>query len=163
MPMLHAPRHHEGGAGDDAADAPFVHELARHPVTGAEEGIGRHGQIDAMAARLFLEPAPLIGAHRQRLFGKDVLAGPKRRERDLVMRVGHGQIDHDVDVAAGQERVQRHSLDAEGAALRLGDLWPKVGQGSNRDAAEQRRIHEIAGRDVAAADDADIVHCRCPP
>ena len=129
MPVLHAVRHDEGGAGEHAADHALVDQLPRQPPARAKERVGRAS--DHQAARLGLgdDLAPHVDVDRERLLGEDVLAGRERGERHGRMRRRHGKVHDDVDVVARKQRIDRHCLYAEFLPLRRGDLRAHVGAG----------------------------------
>ena len=110
------------------------------------------------AARLGLvdEPAALLEIDREGLFREDMLAGAQRRERDAEMGGRHGEVDHEIDVVAGQELIDRQRLDAVAACLSLRDLGPHVGAGPQRQAAIGGNVLEVDAGNVAASDDADV-------
>ena len=55
------------------------------------------------------------------------------------VRVGDRQVDDDVDVGVGEQRVDGLRLDAELLGARLGRGGVEVGAGADLEAAEQRR------------------------
>ena len=77
MPVLHAVRHHVGGAGGDGAERAVVDQLARQLVRAAEEGVGR-GADAQVAVGQRLELQALLDAEHEGLLGVDVLAGLER-------------------------------------------------------------------------------------
>ena len=92
-----------------------------------------------------------------------MLARLHRCHRNLEVRVGHREVDDDVDLRRLPAALSPHRLDAvfRGLALRpAGHV--EIGAGRDLHAAEQRRQFEVGRGDVAAADDADAaVSCSC--
>ena len=107
--------------------------------------------------------SPSAKSRRQRLLRVDVLARLDRGERDFGMRFGNGEIEHDVDVVAPEQRVHRPRLYRKTPRLALGGRRVDVGAGGESDVAKQRGVVEIDAGDVAAADEADLqAHDRAP-
>lgn len=121
----------------------------------AEEGVRR--AADGKALRLGDRPqllALLQGEH-QRLFRIDVFAGFEDCLGDRIVRVRNGQVDDDVDIGIGEQRLDALSFNAVFGRPRLGCRRVDVGAGDNLDAPEKRGKLEVGGGDVAASDDAD--------
>ena len=94
-----------------------------------------------------------------------MLAGLERLAGDAEVRLGDRQVDDDVDVGVGQERLDGLRLDAELLGPRLGRGHVEVGAGAHLQPLEERRQAEVGAGDVAAADDADAegsAHDRLP-
>ncbi len=157
MPVLHAARQEEGGAGDDLADRALIDQAARLARRRPQDRVrrGRDAQAQPLGQ---LDQRLGVGEVRgERLFGVDVLAGLERRPADLGMDRRHGEIEDDVDPVVRQQlgRAQRPEAVALGHHRRR--LGPEIGAGLQLDVAKARRVLAIDVGDHAAADDADAL------
>ena len=86
----------------------------------------------------------------------DVLAVAHRVEADRNMRLGDGQVEHDLHRRVGKQRVHGGGVQAELLGAGAGAALVQVGAGDDRDVREiTSGSAEIGGADVAAADQAD--------
>ena len=133
------------GSGGDAADLALVDIIARQLMSAAEERVGSAADLE-IAGRG--DPAQLLALFQgqdQRLFGIDVFAGFQDHLGDRKMRIRDRQVDDDIDVRIGQQRLDRLCLDAKFGRADFGSRRVDVGAGDNLDALEERREREIGG------------------
>jgi hypothetical protein len=156
MPVLHPVRHQERRSRQDPSDGAVIDELASQTPAPAEKGVRGAAEEKAAGLRLLDQDAAFLEIDREGLFGEDVLAGAERRQRHAEMGAGDRQVDDEVDVLARQEFVDRHSLDVEAARLCLRGLGPRIRTGPQGEPAIGRDVLEVDGRDVAAADHANV-------
>jgi hypothetical protein len=137
-------------------DLAIVDEVAGQAPAGAEEGIRGAAEVKAAGFRLVHEPASLLEIDREGLFREDVLASAQCRERHAEMGSRDSEVDHEVDILAGEKLIDGQGLDAVSARLRLRHLRLHVRAGAKGEAAICGDVLEIDARDVAASDDADV-------
>ena len=112
VPVLHAVRQHRRGARDRAADPPGIERAATGLVRRAEEGVGRAADAHAPAGGGEHQRLPLAEARGERLLRIDVLAGGDDLPADRAMGERHGEVDDDLDLVVGEQRVHRDGRDA---------------------------------------------------
>ena len=155
VPVLHPVRQHGRGAGDRTADPAGIDRPPAGLMRGTEEGIGRAADAYAFAGGGEHQRLALGEACGQRLLGIDVLAGGDDLPAHRAVRQRHGQIDDDLDVRIGEQRLDRNRRDAVFARPCLGGLGTQIGAGLDPDQLRARGALEVGVADVAAADDAD--------
>ena len=75
----------------------------------------------------------------------------------LIVGFGDGQVDHDIDVAIGQQFVGRLCRDVEFVRTGLCRLGRDICDGAHFDPFEQGREFEVGRRDVSCAEYPDAV------
>src|SRR5262249_30099283 len=103
----------------------------------------------------FDELARLRDGDAERLFRVDVLAVFDRSQPDRHVRLGHSEIDDDLDVRVGEEIADGSRRNVEFLAARLGGGRVDIGESANVENGEDPRRLEVGRTDIAAADDAD--------
>ena len=93
-----------------------------------------------------------------------MLARGDRLKADRDMGERHGEVDDDLDLRIGEERLYRFRRNAELGAARLGGGRIEIGDRPHVEDRKGLRRLEIGGADIAAADDADAdpVHASSP-
>ena len=135
--------------------APCFHQAPRLPSGRAEESVGRRSQRKAARRGRGHQLPAGFGFDGQRLFGEDMLAGGERLHRDVEMRGGNRQVQDQIDVGVGDERIDVHRAQAELRGAARSRLRVDIGAGGDLDAAEEGGIAQIGHRNTAASDDAD--------
>ena len=160
MPTLVAGTHEEGRPADRPADEPVVDTLPRRLMRTAEKSVGRRSEPQALCAGRVDELPRLGERDAERLLGMDMLAGGDGLEADLDMRLGHREVQDDLDRGVGQNGLDRLRGNAEFSGARLGGGEVQVGERDDVEDRKRLRGLEIGRADVAAADhrDFDPVH-----
>ena len=73
----------------------------------AEKGVGRAAQSQSLIRSHCSETTSFGKADPERLLGIDMLAGGDRRQADRHVRIGHGQVEHDLDGWIGEQVLHR--------------------------------------------------------
>ena len=144
VPMLHAAAQHERGSGDRAADGVLVHQPAGEAAGGAQKRVGRGAQLQVAAPCLRDQRPALLHRGRQRLFREHVLAGAQGRHADVEVRVGHGQIEDQVDILGRQQGIDQFRPDCVFGGALPGQIGGQVGAGAQLDTGGTGR--RCAGR-----------------
>ena len=84
-----------------------------------------------------------------------MFAGRQRLQADLDMRGRDGEVENDLDLRVGEQRVDRDRPQVEFRRPRLRGFATRVGERDDLQDREGRRGLQIGGADVAAADKAD--------
>jgi hypothetical protein len=150
-----APAHHEGGGGDRCADGAGVNQLATGLQAAAEEGIGGAAHAQPLLCGQRQHLAPFGARQRQRLLVVDGLAGRQRRQGDLAVGLGRGQVEHHLDRGVGQQVGHGQGL---GHTVLFGEGSRRrrqcVGASDHGDGRQCLEHAHVRAADVAAADNA---------
>ena len=120
MPRLRAETLKQHQRGERGADHPLLDQPPGVLQAGAEEGVRRAADAYARGIRRLQQSLSAGPVHGQRLLVPDMLARADRLAGDLGVGVRGGQVDHEVDVVVGQQRVHG----AEPAYAELFGLGP---------------------------------------
>ena len=91
-----------------------------------------------------------------RLLVEDVLAGGERGRGDLGVRGGHGEVDDQLDVVAGERLLEGAVAgDAVALGLRARELGAQVGDEAHVEVGVAEHVRQVLVADRAGADDAD--------
>jgi hypothetical protein len=157
MPALVPVTRHKGRRADRLADPAVVDELAAGLDAAAEEGVRRAADAHAFGLRRRQQRPALFAGDGQRFFVVDGFPRLHRRHRHVVVRVGDGEVDDDLDVGIGEKFVHRAGArDTMLLRLRARLIHDEVRAGDRVQDFEDFVCLQIDAADVAAADDADF-------
>ena len=155
MPGLGPWAHHEGGGGNRLADFALVDQGANGLMTAAQKGV--RGAADSQSCRLGSgkHPFALGNIETERLFAIGVFAGFKRRQIDVAVGSGNGEVEDHFHIVPRQQRVYRHRRYAELGFNLFRRIGVQVRAADELQHVECRRGAQIGGADGAAADETD--------
>ena len=79
----------------------------------AEEGVRRGADAQLLLAARSISFRAILERDAERLFRIDMLAGIQRLQANRDVRLGHRQVQDDLDAGIGEERIDAHRLQPE--------------------------------------------------
>ncbi len=158
VPALVAGTGIEGGGGHRLADPAIVNQLAAGLDAAAQERVGRAADAHALGLGRGHGPLPVGAIDGQRLLAVDVLARCDGHQVDQRVRLGPGDVDHDLEAGNGEQLLVGQCR----RARRTRRPWRAPGSRRGRRRRQRRGCRrrraavEVGRADVAATDDANL-------
>ena len=155
MPALVAWAHEVGGARHRLADLSGIDQPPAGLMRATEKGVWRRTNAEPLLGRCIDQLLAVLEANAQWLFAVDMLARRDRVEPHLDVRLGHREIQDDLDRRVGEQVVDADGLQAELFGARLGRSGGRIGEPPDVEDRKALRCLQIGARDDAAAYDTD--------
>ncbi len=157
VPPFRAMAGHEGHGRHRLPDPAVVDQFAAGLLAAAQEGIGRAADAHALLSGRVQDLLAFGAAHGQRLLAVDVLVRGDSRQADGRVYLGHGQVDHDLDLRVGQQRVHaQRARHAVFGGLLAGAAGVDISHSSQIENGEGPAARDVSRKDLAHANDADL-------
>ncbi len=156
VPGLGSEPEHGGGGRDRRADGAGAHRAHRRLDAGAEERVGRVPHEQSAFGGLGEQLLARGRDGGERLFAVDVLARAQRRRGDLGVGGRDREVDDDLHLGQGEDRVEAaRDGHAVLARRRGGAVGVQVGDAEDAHVGEGAEGPQVLAADDARADDGD--------
>ena len=155
MPTVGTADEHRRGCPERLSDRSVGDQPPARLVGAAEERVRRAAETKPLLLRGRDELPAFAAGRGKRLLGVDVLARIERGAHDSSMRLRWREIEHELDLGIGNQRVDGQWPQSVLARETLGELGVEIGAGDRLPVLERCGVLDVARCDDPAAHDAD--------